>query len=362
MKTRLLSFVLVTCATSIAAVAVAAPVRWSANGHYYQAIPVGTPISWADANKAAKALGPRWHLATITSAEEDFFVRSLFPQRPVSGPTFWSRDPLFELWRGPWIGGFRVFGYKTFQWVNSEPVLYSAFFKPQWRTQGSPISYSYGAGWVAAVAWVVTEPVGILPVAYIAELSAPPANPGLELNQTTVAGCKNVTGRVNISMPAPAGGLVVNLSDTLYPASIPASLTIPAGATSKSFQITTRPVSGIQTGEIIATFGGQTYRQQLIVRPMGLKSLALSAPNVVGGTNVTGTATLECEAPWPFTVVLGSSNNDVADPVADSIVISQGLQSETFAVTTTSQEQDEAAWIFGTAKHITKSKQLHTIP
>ena len=117
-----------------------------------------------------------------------------------------------------------------------------------------------------------------LPIAYIAELSAPPVNPGLELTQTTVAGCKNVTGRVNISSPAPAGGLVVNLSDTLSSASTPASLTIPAGATSKSFLITTRPVFGMQTGTVSATFGGKTFRSpQLIVRPMGLQSVLLGA-------------------------------------------------------------------------------------
>ncbi len=117
----------------------------------------------------------------------------------------------------------------------------------------------------------------------------------------------------------------------------------------------------MQTGTIIATFGGQTYRQQLIVRPMGLKSLALSAPNVVGGTNVIGTATLECEAGWPVTVRLGSNHPAIASPVAVSIVISQGVQSETFDVTT-SEVGRRGAWIFGTARKITKSQQLHTIP
>ena len=77
MKRRVRSLVLVACATSITAVAVAAPVRWSANGHYYRAVRVGTPISWDAANQAAQALGPGWHLATITSAEEDEFVKGL---------------------------------------------------------------------------------------------------------------------------------------------------------------------------------------------------------------------------------------------------------------------------------------------
>src|SRR5688572_17910253 len=102
------SIVLVACATSITAVAVAAPVRWGVNGHYYQAVSVGTPISWDAARQAAKALGPGWHLATITSAEEDAFVRGLFPGDPDFPPEFWTPN-FFTLRSGPWIGGYRVF-------------------------------------------------------------------------------------------------------------------------------------------------------------------------------------------------------------------------------------------------------------
>jgi hypothetical protein len=201
------------------------------------------------------------------------------------------------------------------------------------------------------------------PIAFIAELSAPPANPGLELKQTTVAGCKSVIGKVNISNPAPAGGLVVNLSDTLNSASTPASLTIPAGATSKSFVITTRPVLGRQTGTISATFGGQTFSRQLIVRPIGLQSLALSASTVVGGTKLIGTAKLECEAgPGTVTVHLGSNKPAIASSVAVEIVIPQGVQSETFDVTTSAVDGNRLVAIFGTANQITKFKSLKVTP
>ena len=235
-------------------------------------------------------------------------------------------------------------------------------------SSSAPISYSYYYRWVRRVDWLGYFPhsafPSFLPIAYVAELSAPPANPGLELTQTTVAGCKSVTGRVNISSPAPAGGLVVNLSDRLKSASTPASLTIPAGATSKSFYITTRPVFGMQTGTISATFGGKTFRSpQLIVRPMGLVSLTLSAPTVVGGTKVIGTAKLECKAgPGPVTVRLGGNRPAIASPVAVSLVIPQGVQSETFDVTTSAVGFQRTVWIFGTANKITKSKWLRLTP
>jgi hypothetical protein len=358
--------VLVACATSITAVAVAGPVRWDANGHYYQAVPVGTPISWDAANEAAKALGPGWHLATITSEKEDAFVRSLFDHPTTPNSRFWSP---YDIWddfkRGPWIGGYRVVESKAFQWVNNEPVLFTDLHAGFFIKDGLPISYSYNVGWAGTVDWLAHDRASVAPIAYIAELSAPPAHPGLVLKRTTVAGCTSVTGRVNISNPAPAGGLVVSLSDTLDSASTPASLKIPAGATGKSFRITTKPVQRKQTGTISATFGGETFSRQLIVRPIGMASLTLSARHVVGGTKVIGTAKLECEAgPGPVTVRLGSTQRTFASPVGGYLVIPQGVQSETFEITTSAVAvpYEQYAWIFGKANNITRSRLLHLTP
>jgi hypothetical protein len=119
----------------------------------------------------------------------------------------------------------------------------------------------------------------------------------------------------------------------------------------------------MQTGTISATFGGQTYSRQLIVRPIGLQSLALSPNPVTGGTKLIGTAKLECKAgQWPVTVRLGSNRPAFASPVAVDLVIPQGVQSETFDVTTSKVTYNTEAWIFGTANKITKSKLLKVTP
>ena len=72
------SIVLLACATSITTVAVAAPVRWSVNGHYYQAVSVRIPDFLGRREAGGESACPRRHLATITSAEETQFVRGLF--------------------------------------------------------------------------------------------------------------------------------------------------------------------------------------------------------------------------------------------------------------------------------------------
>jgi hypothetical protein len=96
---------------------------------------------------------------------------------------------------------------------------------------------------------------------------------------------------------------------------------------------------------------------------MGLKSLAFSASTVVGGTKVIGTARLECKAgPGPVTVRLRGNPPAIASPVAVSIVIPEGVQSETFDVMTSAVGDHTKVWIFGTANRITKSKSLRLTP
>ncbi|MGC4045952.1 MAG: FG-GAP-like repeat-containing protein [Armatimonas sp.] len=69
-----------------------------ANGHYYQAVAVQGGISWPAAKAAAEARGG--YLATITTADENFFVATL-----TDKPELWEYDGQSEL--GPWLGGYR---------------------------------------------------------------------------------------------------------------------------------------------------------------------------------------------------------------------------------------------------------------
>jgi hypothetical protein len=75
--------------------------------------------------------------------------------------------------------------------------------------------------------------------------TAPPPSAALTtytVSPTSVVGGNPSTGKITLDRPAPAGGLVVHLT-TLLPlsASPPASVTVPAGATSTTFTITTFP-------------------------------------------------------------------------------------------------------------------------
>ncbi len=137
----------------------------------------------------AKALGPGWHLATITSAEEDEFVKGLLGSpfsSTVTSRKYWTPRHLWlEFGLGPWIGGYRAFGSETFQWVTGEPVLLltctPAPDSPA-VPHRSPTLITTG-GFAGSIGWDFPHSAfpSFLPIAYVAELSAPPANPGLEL-------------------------------------------------------------------------------------------------------------------------------------------------------------------------------------
>jgi hypothetical protein len=190
-----------------------------------------------------------------------------------------------------------------------------------------------------------------------------PTLSALTLSRSTVAGCKSLTGTVTLTSPAPAGGRRVLLNDTLVSVIAPLSVTVPEGVLSKKFLIKTRPVPEIRRGTMTASLDGVTLSQDLAVRPIGLTSVTLTPIRVVGGKPVTGTAKLECEAaPGDVTVELGSSNPAIANPVATSLVVPVGLQSQPFDVTTMPVLSNKAVTISGTTRAITKSKVVTVTP
>jgi hypothetical protein len=90
--------------------------------------------------------------------------------------------------------------------------------------------------------------------------SAPaPALSTLTLNPTSVKGGTSATGTVTLTAPAPNGGAVVALSSTKPAlASVPASILVAAGTTSKSFTVTTASTRKNASATISASYAGVT--------------------------------------------------------------------------------------------------------
>jgi len=81
----------------------------------------------------------------------------------------------------------------------------------------------------------------------------------LSLNPTSVTGGTPATGTVTLTAPAPSGGVIVALSSTKPSlASVPASILVAAGTTSKSFTVTTASTRRNATATISASYAGVT--------------------------------------------------------------------------------------------------------
>jgi hypothetical protein len=118
----------------------------------------------------------------------------------------------------------------------------------------------------------------------------------LVLNPSTVAAGNPSTGTVTLVSAAPAGGQVVTLSsNNPSKASVPASITVPSGATTANFNISTSAVTA-NTNVVITATAGVNKTATLIVQPL-LANLALNQTSVIGSLGATGIVTLNGPAP-----------------------------------------------------------------
>src|SRR6266699_3917489 len=95
-----------------------------------------------------------------------------------------------------------------------------------------------------------------------------PSLTSLTLNPSTVVGglLGSSTGTVTLSGPAPSGGAVIALSSSnASVASVPASVTVPAGATSASFTVNTSIVLVSTSVTISGSYNGTTQSASLTV-------------------------------------------------------------------------------------------------
>jgi hypothetical protein len=93
-----------------------------------------------------------------------------------------------------------------------------------------------------------------------------PALTSLTLNPTSVVGgLQTSRGTVTLNVPAPAGGVQVTLSSSNGAASVPASVFIPAGASSAAFTVNTSMVLISTSATISARYNGTTRNATLEV-------------------------------------------------------------------------------------------------
>jgi uncharacterized repeat protein (TIGR03803 family) len=110
-----------------------------------------------------------------------------------------------------------------------------------------------GLGVLFRMETVVSTPV---PLPTLLDLTFSPLN---------VVGGQGSTGWVTLGGPAPSGGAVVTLSGGSSVVSVPATMTVPAGAWRASFAVSTVPVKRTRTVTITASYNGGSVSAKLTV-------------------------------------------------------------------------------------------------
>ncbi len=160
---------------------------------------------------------------------------------------------------------------------------------------------------------------------------------GFSVSKNPLLGGESVEGTVALiyTFVAGPGGSIITLGSTNPAlASVPVSVTIPAGTNTVTFTIATQPVTTVTRVTILAS-RSMTLKQTLELLPPGaLDSLSLNPTTVTGGQSSQGTVTLSSPAPADGVVVALSSTNTGVAQVPASVTVLAGATRATFTVST----------------------------
>lgn len=167
-------------------------------------------------------------------------------------------------------------------------------------------------------------------------LLPPPVLTALTLTSDRVYGGVGTTGTVTLSGPAQAPGVEITLfSSNTAVATVPATVTVPAGSSSATFPITAAsPTTGTST-MIVASLHGRTSRATLIVyRALALGTLSILPGAVEGGSGSAGTVRINERALSGGIVVALTSSDAALATVPATVTIPEGATSAPFAIST----------------------------
>jgi hypothetical protein len=197
-----------------------------------------------------------------------------------------------------------------------------------------------------------------------------PSLAGIALNPASVVGGNTSQGTASLTSAAPSGGAVVTLSSSnTSAATVPASVTVPAGAFSATFTVSTAAVTASTSLTISGAFGGTTRSATLTVTPppappppASLSTVAVSPASVTGGASSQGTVTLTSPAPAGGFAVSLSSSNTAAATVPAGVSVAQGATSATFAIATSAVTASTPVTITASAGGVTRTATLTVNP
>lgn len=156
----------------------------------------------------------------------------------------------------------------------------------------------------------------------------------ISLSPSYLLGGASSTGTATLNQAAPSGGTTVTLASKNAAASVPPSVSVPAGATSATFTVSTSSVGANTRAKISGTVGSRTREAELEITTLSVSSVVITPSSVSGGTSASGVVNLNGSAPTGGTIVSLTSSTASAT-VPGTVTIAAGATSATFAISTT---------------------------
>jgi hypothetical protein len=215
-------------------------------------------------------------------------------------------------------------------------------------TGSSTGSFEISAGAVGTSAsGAITASLNDRSVSFNLSLITAPILTGLSCNPAiaVIGDATNCTASLN--SPALVGGAVVNLSTSLSSVGMPATITVPVGASSAGFSVSLASVHNGGQVSIEASYDASSATFALDVVPLQTQTVNCSPVVVLGGVSAECIVSLNAAAPANGTVVHLTSTNS-ALTVPKSATVAAGATTATFSVATIPSATDQMAWIAAT--------------
>jgi len=155
---------------------------------------------------------------------------------------------------------------------------------------------------------------------------------GLTILPSSVQATSVAIGTIKLSKSAGSGGFVIQLSSSGTAVTVPSQVTVPSGALSTSFNVTSQNVSKASACTVTASdvYGYDVTAKVTVQLPtVRIQKLAFSPQSVGSNSTVTGTVTLTAAAPKSgFTISLTSDQSALTLP--KSVTVVSGAKIATF--------------------------------
>ncbi len=179
------------------------------------------------------------------------------------------------------------------------------------------------------------------------------------------------TGTITLSAPAPTGGSTITLTlDNATLASFqPASslttttVTVPEATTTATFQVYGRVVTGNQTVNVRADYGGNIKIASLQITPW-LKTIALNPTSLIGGNSSSGIVTLNAPAPAAGAIVTITTDRPdlFTFPGGSTVNVTPGATTASFAIDTNGVTASDTGSINATLLGVSRTATLGVTP